>query len=188
MVSSFGSTLFQYSSCTTKHTGCQQLKFLSKSCCFQGLGRWLSSSEDWVQFLAPTWQFTTVFNSSSRGYNVLFQPPRKLNPCNAHIYMQVKYVHKTKSSSLKRATKETHSFKWFSTNSLLKQNLLTAHYLKTRQWGRLLNTVVPLKLWAFSQLICTNSRSTVMKTCWKYENTHLGGSDVTVNLFLKQSQ
>lgn len=75
VVSSFCSILFQYSSCTTKHPGCQQLKFLSKSCCFQGLGRRLSNSEDWVQFLAPTWQFTTVFNSSSRGYNTLFQAP-----------------------------------------------------------------------------------------------------------------
>lgn len=81
------------------------------------------------------------------GYNALFQPPWELNPCNnAHIYMQVKFVHKTKSSSLKRATKETHSFKWFSTNALLKQYLLTAQYLKTRQWGRLLNTVV---LWSY---------------------------------------
>ena len=56
-----------------------------------GIERWLGSQEHWLffrktqkQFPAPTWQCTTICNSSSRGSGALFWPPWALQAHGAH--------------------------------------------------------------------------------------------------------
>jgi hypothetical protein len=45
----------------------------------------------WVQFSAPTWWFTTVYNSSSRGSDALLWPLRVLHSHGTQTYMQAKH-------------------------------------------------------------------------------------------------